>query len=115
VTGVAGLPDLHLLASLETVRGCCVGPEGIWFRACGRFASRLAGWLQECPCRVQRATGQGTLALVQSVRLQHARQLLQRSRMSVEQVAAAVGYPDATALRRLLRKSAGLTPSRLRA
>lgn len=64
---------------------------------------------------VQRATGQGTLALVQSVRLQHARQLLQRSRMSVEQVAAAVGYQDATALRRLLRKSAGLTPSRLRA
>jgi len=63
---------------------------------------------------VQRATGRGTLALVQSVRLQHARQLLQNSRMSVEQVAAAVGYQDATALRRLMRKSAGMTPSRLR-
>ncbi|MGC4051696.1 MAG: helix-turn-helix domain-containing protein [Paludibaculum sp.] len=64
--------------------------------------------------RVRRATGQSTMALVQSVRLRRARALLASSRMTVEQVAAAVGYQDATALRRLMRKVAGANPSRFR-
>lgn len=64
--------------------------------------------------RVQRATGKGTLALVQSVRLRRARALLESTRMTVEQVAAEVGYQDATALRRLMRKVAGANPSRFR-
>ena len=64
--------------------------------------------------RVQRATGKSTLALVQSVRLRRARALLESSRMTVEQVAAEVGYQDATALRRLMRKSAGANPSGFR-
>lgn len=64
--------------------------------------------------RVQRATGHSTRALLQSVRLQRARALLERSRMPVEQVAAAVGYDDPTALRRLLRKRAGVSPSAYR-
>jgi len=64
---------------------------------------------------VQRATGKGTLALVQSVRLRRARTLLETSRMTVEQVAQAVGYQDATALRRLMQRSAGANPSRWRA
>jgi len=63
---------------------------------------------------VQRATGKGTLALVQSVRLRRARTLLETSRLTVEQVAQAVGYQDATALRRLMKKSAGANPSRWR-
>lgn len=64
---------------------------------------------------VRAATGQSPLALVQSVRLNRARQLIESSRMSIEQVAAAVGYGDATALRRLMRKAAGATPSQFRA
>lgn len=63
---------------------------------------------------VHRATGKSTLALVQSVRLRRARKLLENSRMSVDQVAAAVGYQDATALRRLMKKIAGANPSRYR-
>ncbi|HEX3140301.1 MAG TPA: helix-turn-helix domain-containing protein, partial [Rhizobacter sp.] len=63
---------------------------------------------------IQRATGKGTLALVQSVRLRRARSLLESSRMTVEQVAEAVGYQDATALRRLMKKAAGANPSRYR-
>jgi len=63
---------------------------------------------------VQRATGQGTHALLQSVRLQRARMLLEQSRMPVEQVAAAVGYGDPTALRRLMRRHAGASPSQFR-
>jgi transcriptional regulator GlxA family with amidase domain len=63
---------------------------------------------------IQKATGKSTQALVQSVRLRRARALLESSRMTVEQVAGAVGYQDATALRRLMKKMAGANPSRYR-
>ena len=64
---------------------------------------------------VRAATGRGPLALVQSVRLNRARQLIESSRMTIAQVAESVGYEDATALRRLMRKSAGAAPSQFRA
>lgn len=63
---------------------------------------------------IRKATGKSTLALVQSIKLRRARTLLETSRMSVEQIAAAVGYRDATALRRLMRKISGATPSHFR-
>jgi transcriptional regulator GlxA family with amidase domain len=65
--------------------------------------------------RVRAATGMTTLALLQGVRLNRARMLIESSRMTIEQVAAQVGYEDATALRRLMRKRAGANPSRFRA
>ncbi|WP_331650627.1 GlxA family transcriptional regulator [Dokdonella sp.] len=65
--------------------------------------------------RVRHATGMGTIALVSSIRLHRARSLLQNSRLSIDRVAAAVGYQDATALRRLLRRAAGTTPGGMRA
>lgn len=63
---------------------------------------------------VRDATGRSTMALVQSVRLNHARMLIESSRMSIESVAGQVGYADSTALRRLMRKVAGSNPSRYR-
>jgi transcriptional regulator GlxA family with amidase domain len=63
---------------------------------------------------VQRTTGKSTLALLQSVKLRKARALLEQSRMSVEQIAAAVGYSDSTALRRLMKKVTGSSPSSYR-
>lgn len=63
---------------------------------------------------IHRATGKSTLALVQNVKLRRARALLTTSRMTVEQVAEAVGYQDSTALRRLMKKVAGANPSRYR-
>lgn len=63
---------------------------------------------------VRAATGLGPLALVQGVRLSRARMLIETSRMTIDEVAAQVGYEDATALRRLMRKAAGATPSRFR-
>lgn len=60
------------------------------------------------------ATGKSPLSLVQSVRLNRARMLIQNSRMSIEQVAQEVGYIDATALRRLMRRAAGAKPSSFR-
>ena len=63
---------------------------------------------------VRRATGMGTSDMIQSIRLHRARSLLQNSRMSIDQIAAAVGYQDATALRRLMRKIGGATPRQFR-
>lgn len=60
------------------------------------------------------ATGQPPLALVQHVRLARARVLLETSRLSVAQVAERVGYADATALRRMMKKAMGGTPRQLR-
>jgi transcriptional regulator GlxA family with amidase domain len=63
---------------------------------------------------VRAATGKGALMLVQSVRLNRARMLIETTRMTIEQVATQVGYEDATALRRLMRKAAAATPSKFR-
>lgn len=63
---------------------------------------------------IRQATGQTTVALVQAVRLRHARRLLETSRLTVEQVALAVGYQDATALRKAMRRRTGANPSRFR-
>ncbi len=64
--------------------------------------------------RVIAATGLPPLALVQHVRLARARMLLETSRLPVEQVAEQVGYADATALRRMMKKAMGATPRQLR-
>lgn len=63
---------------------------------------------------VHAATGKSTLALLQSVRLNRARMLIETSRMTIEQIAEQVGYEDATALRRLMLKVFGANPSRFR-
>jgi transcriptional regulator GlxA family with amidase domain len=64
---------------------------------------------------VREATGKSTMALVQSVRLNRARMLIESSRMTIDRVAEQVGYEDATALRRMMHKASGANPSRFRA
>lgn len=64
--------------------------------------------------RVKAATGGSPSALIQLVRLNRARQLLESSRLSVAQIAEQVGYGDATALRRLMRRMMGATPRQFR-
>ncbi|MBS0194152.1 MAG: helix-turn-helix domain-containing protein [Proteobacteria bacterium] len=63
---------------------------------------------------VRRATGKSTRWLIQNVKLRRARALLENSRMTIDRIAVAVGYQDATALRRLLRKVGGTSPTALR-
>lgn len=65
--------------------------------------------------RVRAASGRSPLELVQSVRLASARALLESGGLSVEEVAHRVGYQDATALRRLMKKVYGATPRQMRA
>lgn len=64
--------------------------------------------------RIQAATGKSPSALIQFVRLKHARLLLETSQMSVDRIAERVGYRDATALRRLMRKTFAATPRQFR-
>lgn len=80
----------------------------------GELASEFCMSERTLARHIQKATGKSTLALLQSVKQRRARALLESSRMTVEQVAAAVGYQDATALRRLMRRVAGANPSRFR-
>ena len=63
---------------------------------------------------IHRATGQSPRALLQTIRLRRARTLLEQSRLPIEEVAAAVGYGDATALRRLMRRATGNSPREYR-
>lgn len=79
------------------------------------LAAKLAVSERTLSRHVRRVTGKSTIALVQDVKLRRARALLERSRMSVDEVAAAVGYSDSTALRRLMKKVTGAQPSRYRA
>lgn len=78
------------------------------------LASELAMSQRTLSRRVHEATGKSTMALVQSVRLNRARMLIESSRMTIERIAEQVGYEDATALRRLMFKAAGTKPSRYR-
>jgi transcriptional regulator GlxA family with amidase domain len=63
---------------------------------------------------IKAATGRSVSSLLQSVRINRARMLLETSKLNVEQIASKVGYGDTTALRRLMRKMTGSTPRQFR-
>lgn len=60
---------------------------------------------------VRRETGRPVLAWIHERRLAEARKLLLGTPLSVEQVAAQVGYADPTALIRHFKRATGLTPA----
>lgn len=64
--------------------------------------------------RVLKATGRSPSAFLQSVRLARAHHLLETTGLPVEEVARRVGYGDATALRRLIRRNLQAAPRDLR-
>jgi transcriptional regulator GlxA family with amidase domain len=80
----------------------------------GKLASELGMTERTLARHIKAKTGQTTMSLIQSVRLNRARVLLESSRLSVEQIAEQVGYGDATALWRLMRRVSGLSPRQLR-
>jgi AraC-like DNA-binding protein len=82
--------------------------------ACRREAAALRFLAPFDAVESKTTTGGSTLALIQSVRLNRARMLIQTSKMTIEEVARQVGYEDATALRRLMQKTMGGNPSRFR-
>ena len=64
--------------------------------------------------RIEAATGVSPIKFIQRRRLSHAAHLLETTALSVEAVAAQVGYQDSTALRKLIKREFGVTPSTLR-
>jgi transcriptional regulator GlxA family with amidase domain len=64
--------------------------------------------------RFKAATGLTPTQYVQQLRMGKARELLQFTRRTVEQVAWSVGYEDATAFRRLFHRIVGLAPGSYR-
>jgi transcriptional regulator GlxA family with amidase domain len=64
--------------------------------------------------RIEAATGVSPIKFIQRRRLSHAAHLLETTALSIEVVAAQVGYQDSTALRKLIKREFGVTPSALR-
>lgn len=64
--------------------------------------------------RVQAAAGISPLKLLQRRRLLKAAHLFETTRLAIDVVAARVGYQDGTALRKIIKRELGTTPSALR-
>lgn len=64
--------------------------------------------------RFQQATGMSPRAFILEKRLERARDLLTRSRLPIEEVAARVGYADRATFSNTFRQHAGLSPARYR-
>jgi transcriptional regulator GlxA family with amidase domain len=65
--------------------------------------------------RITAATGLTPLQFIQRRRLLYATHMLETTSSSIDEVAAAVGYKDATPLRKLIKREFGVTPTALRA
>ncbi len=64
--------------------------------------------------RFRSATEYQPMDYVHAIRIEEAKQLLESSDISVEEVSHAVGYEDATSFRRLFKRKGGLTPAAYR-
>ncbi|HEX6095020.1 MAG TPA: helix-turn-helix domain-containing protein [Thermoanaerobaculia bacterium] len=64
--------------------------------------------------RIAAATGLSPMRFLQRRRVMEAVHLIETTTMTVEAIAAQVGYQDATALRKIIRRELGTTPSTLR-
>jgi len=64
--------------------------------------------------RFKAATGFTPVAYVQTLRIEEAKQHLERTAMATDEIAAAVGYEDLAFFRRLFRRHTGVTPARYR-
>ena len=64
--------------------------------------------------RFKAATGFSPVGYVQTLRIEEAKQQLERTPLSTEEIAAAIGYEDAAFFRRLFKRHTGVTPARYR-
>ena len=78
------------------------------------LASELAVSSKTLARRIASATGISPIRFIQRRRLGQAVHLIETTTLSIEEVAAQVGYVDSTALRKLIKREFGVTPSMLR-
>ncbi|MCP4380544.1 MAG: helix-turn-helix domain-containing protein, partial [Hyphomicrobiales bacterium] len=64
--------------------------------------------------RFKAATGYAPVDYVQTLRIEEAKQMLERSPEATDSVAHAVGYEDPAFFRRLFKRKTGVTPARYR-
>jgi transcriptional regulator GlxA family with amidase domain len=64
--------------------------------------------------RFKAATGYTPIAYVQALRIEEAKQNLERTRVAVEDIAREVGYEDVAHFRRLFRRLTGMPPGSYR-
>lgn len=79
------------------------------------LASALAASPKTLSRRIDAAIGMSPAKFIQRRRLLHASHLIETTKKSIEAIAAEVGYQDATALRKLVKREFGTTPAALRA
>lgn len=60
------------------------------------------------------ATGYSPMAYVQTLRIEEAKQLLETTNLTIDEIAGQVGYEDGAFFRRLFKRTTGLTPARYR-
>ncbi|HYD63292.1 MAG TPA: helix-turn-helix domain-containing protein [Noviherbaspirillum sp.] len=78
------------------------------------LAAALAVTPKTLARRIDAATGISPVKFIQRRRLLHASHLIETTSKSIEAIAAEVGYQDATALRKLVKREFGTTPAALR-
>lgn len=64
--------------------------------------------------RFARATGFKPVDYVQCLRIEEAKQILETTQTSIEEISAEVGYEDTAYFRRLFKRKAGVSPARYR-
>jgi transcriptional regulator GlxA family with amidase domain len=78
------------------------------------LASALAVSAKTLARRISAATGASPIRFVQRRRLTEAVHLIETTTLPLDTIAAQVGYQDATALRKIIRRELGVPPSALR-
>lgn len=78
------------------------------------LAAALAMSARTLARRIAAATGLSPIRFVQRRRVLQAANLIETTSMTVEEVAERVGYGDATALRKVVKRELGITPAALR-
>jgi transcriptional regulator GlxA family with amidase domain len=64
--------------------------------------------------RFSKATGFTPVAYVQNLRIEEAKQLLETTQVSIDEISAEVGYEDSSYFRRLFKRKAGVSPAKYR-
>jgi len=78
------------------------------------LSSELAVSTKTLSRRIVSATGVSPIKFIQRRRLMRASHLIETTSLSIEAIAAQVGYQDGTALRKLVKREFGTTPSAMR-
>lgn len=79
-----------------------------------RLANEMAVSNKTLARHILLATGQPTIKLIQRRRAIRASHLIETTSISLDAIASQVGYQDSTALRKILKREFGLTPSAMR-